>query len=318
VLATDERHDLAILKVNGYALPILELGNSDSLRVGEPLVVVGSPRGLQGTVTARILSSVRDLGDGFEVLQTDVSINPGNSGGPLVNDKGHAIGVVSFQLRSAQGLNFAIPTNFVRVLLSSIHKPITLDQMRKTLRVDTLPDTSLKTILGLSLPDTLSWLKETILHARMEYTLEKPFEGHQVITTWNIRSRAWSFQSCTVTLGSEAITTTQNCSRSCRDTIINQFTIPLASVERVSVELKSNANEAPGGKILAGAEWAYRVLLEAQSDIHYSMYVEGGPMLEHQSRAVNLVEFVDEATAQRTAVAFRHAADLCRRGPKPF
>jgi serine protease Do len=68
-------------------------------------------RGLEGTVTAGILSSVRDTGDGFKVLQTDAAVNPENSGGPLVNTKGQAIGVVSFKLLSAEGLNFAIPIN---------------------------------------------------------------------------------------------------------------------------------------------------------------------------------------------------------------
>jgi serine protease Do len=109
VLGTDERRDLAIVKIAGFDLPVLDLGNSDALIVGEPLVIVGSPRGLKGTVTAGILSSVRDSGEGFKVLQTDGAVNPGNSGGPLVNNKGQAIGVVSFKLRSAEGLNFAIP-----------------------------------------------------------------------------------------------------------------------------------------------------------------------------------------------------------------
>ena len=114
VLAIDERRDLAIVKVAGFDLPVLELGNSDGLAVGEPTVSVGSPRSLEGTVTAGLLSSVRDSGEGFKVLQTDAAVNPGNSGGPLVNNKGQAIGVVSFKLRSAEGLNFAIPINYVR------------------------------------------------------------------------------------------------------------------------------------------------------------------------------------------------------------
>jgi S1-C subfamily serine protease len=127
VLAVDERRDIAIVKVAGFDLPVLDLGNSDALAVGEPAVIVGSPRGLEGTVTAGILSSIRDSGDGFKVLQTDAAVNPGNSGGPLVNNKGQAIGVVSFKLRSAEGLNFAIPVNYVRGLFNNLHEPMTLE-----------------------------------------------------------------------------------------------------------------------------------------------------------------------------------------------
>ena len=131
VLATDGLHDLAVVQIAGVDLPALELGNPDTLTLGEPVVIVGSPRGLEGTVTAGILSSVRDLGDGFKVLQTDAAVNPGNSGGPLLNNKGQAVGVVSFQLRSAQGLNFAIPINYARTLLGNLHGPLTLEQMQK-------------------------------------------------------------------------------------------------------------------------------------------------------------------------------------------
>jgi S1-C subfamily serine protease len=139
VLVTDERYDLAILKVAGSDLPVLDLGNSDDLAAGEPAVIVGSPRGLEGTVTAGILSSVRDSGEGFKVLQTDAAVNPGNSGGPLVNGRGQAIGVVSFQLRSAQGLNFAIPINYVRGLLNNLHAPMTFEEMRRSRVAATVP-----------------------------------------------------------------------------------------------------------------------------------------------------------------------------------
>jgi S1-C subfamily serine protease len=135
VLAVDERRDLAVLQIAGFDLPVLELGNSDELTVGEPLVAVGSPRGLEGTVTAGILSSIRDSGDGFKVLQTDAAVNPGNSGGPLVNGRGQAIGVVSSKLRSAENLNFAVPINYVRGLLNALHGSVTLSQMRSTLSV---------------------------------------------------------------------------------------------------------------------------------------------------------------------------------------
>jgi len=175
VLAIDERRDLAILQVDGLNLPTLALGNSDVLAIGEPLIIVGSPKGLEGTVTAGILSSVRDSGDGFKVLQTDAAVNPGNSGGPVVNNKGQVVGVVSFKLRSAEGLNFAIPINYVHLLLNRLHEPIPLDQ----------------NMTGLSLRETLGWLAKTIPLGSMHYT-----EASRDTT---ITLAPLKFDSCTVT-----------------------------------------------------------------------------------------------------------------------
>jgi S1-C subfamily serine protease len=135
VLAYDERKDIAIIQIAGFDLPTLELGNSNEVRVGEPVVAIGSPRGLQGTVTAGVVSSLRDdpTSSGFKVIQTDAAANPGNSGGPLVNGKGQAIGVVTSKLRASEGLNFAIPINYVRGLLGALGKPLTLDGLRGAL-----------------------------------------------------------------------------------------------------------------------------------------------------------------------------------------
>jgi S1-C subfamily serine protease len=166
VLATDERRDLAIIHVAGFDLVALDLGNSKSVTVGEPVVIVGSPRGLGGTVTAGILSSVRDGGNGFKVLQTDAAVNPGNSGGPLVNGKGQVIGVVSFKLRSSEGLNFAVPINYVAGLLSEPHDPMSLEQMRKSLSPKA---TNGQSGASPSLSETLDWLKEKIPLAANHY-----------------------------------------------------------------------------------------------------------------------------------------------------
>lgn len=84
VFAFDERKDLAIVQIAGFDLPAIELGNSNEVKPGESVIAIGSPRGLQGTVTAGIVSSVRDDPAGFKLIQTDAAANPGNSGGPLV------------------------------------------------------------------------------------------------------------------------------------------------------------------------------------------------------------------------------------------
>jgi hypothetical protein len=235
VLATDERRDLAILKVAGFDLSVLDLGNSDALTVGEPLVIVGSPRGLEGTVTAGILSSVRDSGDGFKVLQTDAAVNPGNSGGPLVNNKGQAIGVVSFKLRSA-GLNFAIPINYVRGLLNNLHEPMTLEQMRQLL-VNT--KSTAQRGSGASLKETLDWLKEKIPLATVNY-VHSAFDedGHTITTSRSEQGAVMSFESCTVAFGSVEVETTAP--RNIGSTHSIQFTVPLGIlttgyVDRVEV-----------------------------------------------------------------------------------
>ena len=133
VLAFDARKDIAIIKIPGFDLPTVALGNSNNVQVGEPVLAVGSPLGLQGTVTTGVVSSMRDdpTGGGFKVLQTDASVNPGNSGGPLVNRQAEVIGIVTFKIRGGENLNFAIPINYLRGLAdSSPSTSMSLDDMR--------------------------------------------------------------------------------------------------------------------------------------------------------------------------------------------
>ncbi len=118
VVGTDERSDLALLKVNAKGLPVLKMAGDDSLKVGEWVLAIGSPFGLDYSVSSGIVSaigrSIRDVGGGTYVpfIQTDVAINPGNSGGPLFNMRGEVVGINS-QIYSPSGgsvgLSFAIP-----------------------------------------------------------------------------------------------------------------------------------------------------------------------------------------------------------------
>jgi S1-C subfamily serine protease len=136
VLAFDYKKDLAIIKIPGFDLPAINLGNSNELKSGEPVMAIGSPQGLQGTATAGIVSAIRDdpFSSGYRVIQTDAGFNPGNSGGPLLNSKGEVIGVVSYKWRDSPGLNFAVPINYVRDMMGSLAAPMTLDAMRARLR----------------------------------------------------------------------------------------------------------------------------------------------------------------------------------------
>jgi S1-C subfamily serine protease len=135
VTAFDERKDLAIIKVAGFDLPVVMLGNSNDLRSGEPVVAIGSPKGLQGTITTGVVSAIRDepSGAGFKLIQTDAAVNPGSSGGPLINANGEAIGIVTAKLKGSEGLNFAVPINYLRGMLESAQKALSLDELRVSL-----------------------------------------------------------------------------------------------------------------------------------------------------------------------------------------
>jgi serine protease Do len=113
LIGYDERTDVAIVKVSASNLPAVTIGDSNKVRVGEWVVAIGSPFGLENTVTAGIVSSKsRDTGDYLPFIQTDVAVNPGNSGGPLINMQGEVIGINS-QIYSRtggfMGISFAIP-----------------------------------------------------------------------------------------------------------------------------------------------------------------------------------------------------------------
>jgi S1-C subfamily serine protease len=109
---TDERLDLASVRVPGLEAPALELGDSTFLSPGDRVMAVGNPMGLEFTVSDGIVSSVSQVVFGVSYIQTDVKINPGNSGGPLVDDQGRAVGVVSMKIHGGEGLGFAVPLNY--------------------------------------------------------------------------------------------------------------------------------------------------------------------------------------------------------------
>ena len=121
IAVIDEKHDLAILRVSGPSPPILSLENSDKIEIGETVYTVGNPIGLEGTVSKGIVSSIRDFGNG-PLIQIDAPTSPGNSGGPVLNEKGKVIGVSvsGFQGIGVQNLNFAIPSNYLKALLSEV------------------------------------------------------------------------------------------------------------------------------------------------------------------------------------------------------
>jgi len=126
LLGADREKDLAILKVTARDLPILSLGDSDALSIGEGVIAIGSPLGLENTVSDGIVSSVREESEGRKWIQTTAPASPGNSGGPLLDLQGRAVGVITWGVKQGQNLNFAIPINAVKVLLDSSHTLVSL------------------------------------------------------------------------------------------------------------------------------------------------------------------------------------------------
>ena len=126
VKGTDEKLDLAVLKIEVKDhLPVVQLGDSDAIEVGEWVMAIGNPFGLAQTVTAGIVSATgRVIGSGpyDDFIQTDASINPGNSGGPLFNADGKVIGINTAIVAGGQGIGFAIPINMAKTVLPQLEE----------------------------------------------------------------------------------------------------------------------------------------------------------------------------------------------------
>ncbi len=129
IIGTDPLSDVALLRVDGHHLPVVTLGNSDSLRVGDWAIAIGSPFEAGQTVTAGIISATGRSSIGIseyeDFIQTDAAINPGNSGGPLLNSVGQVIGINTAFLTQTggyMGIGFAIPVNMAKSVADQLKK----------------------------------------------------------------------------------------------------------------------------------------------------------------------------------------------------
>jgi len=135
LVGSDIRSDLAIIKIDSKEpLPFLKMGESDDLMIGEPVIAIGNPFGLQHTVTSGIISALnrtldtkKGQGEGsgkgaiyHDFIQVDASINPGNSGGPLLNINGSLIGINTAIYQRAEGIGFAIPINYAKRIVKEL------------------------------------------------------------------------------------------------------------------------------------------------------------------------------------------------------
>lgn len=174
LLGTDEWNDLAVLEIDDKNVTtVAAFGDSDSLKLGEPAIAIGSPLGTEfsGSVTQGIISGLNRAvpvdtnGDGTEdweadVIQTDAAINPGNSGGALINIEGQVIGINSMKIsmENVEGISFAIPSNTVEPIIEQLETKGEVERpsLGVSLRdVDTIPETQQKNIL--KLPDSVDY-----------------------------------------------------------------------------------------------------------------------------------------------------------------
>ena len=129
LVSYNQGKDIAILKINARNLKPVKLGNSSKVQIGQRVVAIGNPLGLESTISDGLISAWRTVKGGFKLLQISVPLSQGSSGGPLFNLKGEAIGVTTGSYLKGQNLNFAIPINDVKPFLTKSN----LSQLRSLL-----------------------------------------------------------------------------------------------------------------------------------------------------------------------------------------
>jgi hypothetical protein len=140
ITAIDANLDLVLLKTTAFSSPTLTLGDSDAVQIGDSIYAVGNPQGLEGTFSQGIVSGIREF-EADRILQITAPISPGSSGGPVLDSKGDVIGVSVATFVSGQNLNFAIPSNYLKLLIGKAGPvmplaEVQLDQSQGTVLAD--------------------------------------------------------------------------------------------------------------------------------------------------------------------------------------
>lgn len=128
LVEVDDQKDIAILKLKGFKLPIVALGDSDKVEVGDAIIVISSPEGLTNSLSTGVISGMRRL-DTHRIFQITAPISQGSSGGALFDASGELIGIVTYVLKSGQNINFAVPINYARGMIGEGVK-LTLAQLQ--------------------------------------------------------------------------------------------------------------------------------------------------------------------------------------------
>jgi hypothetical protein len=165
----DSDNDLVVLRVETAPAKSARLGDSDEVRVGEPIVVVGNPEGLEQTVSNGLVSAIRELG-GRKLFQISAPISEGSSGSPVFNEYGEVIGVVVSSIQSGQNLNFAVPINYAKPLFERLtQEPISSLPKRNRADTEAGPSQNGSAEAGPTLEETLDWLAEKVSAAGYNY-----------------------------------------------------------------------------------------------------------------------------------------------------
>jgi hypothetical protein len=180
VIDIDERKDIAIIKIKGWNLPEVKLGNSDVVKVGDQIVVIGNPKGLENSVTDGLISGIRDTGKGYKMNQISAPISLGSSGSPVFNMRGEVVGIATSSQVEGQNLNFSIPINYARGMINDEVK-MTLEEFSKQFQRDPLSATK---------PEALSASKEI-----RERIIAQHNNGNLGIREFTVCSKIFGFAS---------------------------------------------------------------------------------------------------------------------------
>ena len=168
IIAIDEKHDLVILQATALGISPLPLGNSDTIEIAETVYVAGNPKGLEGTFSNGIISSIRG-DDAFKLIQMTAPISPGSSGGPVLNANGKVIGISVLTVRDGQNLNFAIPINYIKSLLAEMQLTKSLQKIRVPKNNPSRPSERMN---GLTSSNELTWLDASSYTFSLKNTLQ--------------------------------------------------------------------------------------------------------------------------------------------------
>ncbi len=173
VVDVDALKDIALIRVDDRGLKPVKLGNSNRVEIGERVVTIGNPLGLENSVADGLISSVRNSEEGFSLLQISVPLSKGSSGGPLFNLQGEVIGITTASFLEGQNLNFAVPINYAKKFVT---RPHDVQIVRRKSETDLIERSFVKKKIPLALTDHEHFQIYVIQPHETLYGLAKRFD----------------------------------------------------------------------------------------------------------------------------------------------